>query len=53
MNCGTDETVGDAAFLTAGGGTVEVDVTAPDKKRRKRGGRKNRGGKKGRRRGSG
>ena len=23
LNCGTDETVGDAAFLTAGGGTVE------------------------------
>ena len=23
LNCGTDETVGDAAFLAAGGGTVE------------------------------
>ena len=27
LNCGTDETVGDAAFLTAGGGTVEGCAT--------------------------
>ena len=27
LNCGTDETVGDAAFLTAGGGTIEGCAT--------------------------